>query len=84
MACLEATKLADRFPTPSQIRAALKRLEGVPSTRPDYLDEAIAPESERWTEETRAFSNEARAKLGLPPAPPVVAAEKDGRSEGNS
>jgi hypothetical protein len=85
-ACREATKSAEQFPKPAHIRAALKRLEVIPRTRPAYLDEPILSASERWTEETREASDRLRAQLGLPPAEPLAASRpaNDGKepSEG--
>jgi len=66
--CCEVTRSALQFPKPAEIRAALRRVEGLACTRPKYLDEPIPPESERWTVEARADSDKVRAKLGLPPS----------------
>jgi hypothetical protein len=81
-ACEEADRHAEVFPKPGHIRAALKRLETVPSTRPEYLDERPLPASQRWTQEEVDNSNKERAKLGLPLLPPL-AADKNGQSEEN-
>jgi hypothetical protein len=82
-ACCEATEIAEQFPKPSHIPAALKRFESVPRTRPDYLDEPVLPVNERWTEEERETSNRLREKLGLRPCPDDTAKTKpdDGNSQ---
>jgi hypothetical protein len=64
-ACRLATRNATQFPKPGDIRNALKQLDNIPRTRPAYLDEPIAPESERWTEEEQRASDQLRQKLGI-------------------
>jgi hypothetical protein len=71
-ACLEVTRTVEQFPKPGQIRAALRRIESVPLTRPEYLDEPRLSPQERWTEEEVKLSNALRKKLGLPPCPDRV------------
>jgi len=82
-ACREVTRSAEQFPKPAEIRAALRRVEGLACTRPEYLDEPIPSESERWTPEARADSDKVRAKLGLPPSEssPDAAVESEEASE---
>ena len=63
--CRLATRNATQFPKPGDIRNAFKQLDNVPRTRPAYLDEPIAHESERWTEEEQRLSNQLRQKLGI-------------------
>jgi hypothetical protein len=71
-ACREVTKSAEQFPKPAHIRAALRRLEAVPRSRPNYLDEPVLPASERWGEEEQSASDKLRAQIGLRPSKPRV------------
>ena len=64
--CREVTCTAELFPKPAQIRAALRRVEGLARTRPEYLDEPRLSPQERWTDEEVKRSNEQRKRLGLP------------------
>ena len=64
-ACRQVTKLAEQFPKPAHIRAALKRLQDFQRSRPAYLDEPIPPESERWGPEQQEASDKLRKLLGL-------------------
>jgi len=65
-ACREATRSAEQFPKPAHIRGALRRVEGLARTRPEYLDEPRLSPQERWTDEEVKRSNELRKKLRLP------------------